>query len=608
MNRLFGTLCLSLVAVLVLISSVNADLYIHNMRGSNNRFNEPNANRQNANRLFDSQNNGKGGYPIGEQNPTDDNFAIQPIYYFAGSYLRLEWTQQHACGFNNKTFCQLVLQYTCTDGSSKTYNGQPWTPTDGEETGDDANPPTTGYIEPMPMYEKCTKRQRNMGLYNADRDLDGDAAIYTRQNNNGDQYGTECPEERDYYPYWHPTPFKDIAVFTNSPDTCPFYQSESQNVKPKGECECPAWNTDGCPNDTPCWTHNNPSSCQATDGCVWAEKTHSTMFGGEQGSKEDQLSAPPCSTGGDDYWSRDNHLGNAKNGQTPYYIWKIPDPETACGNPDGCDRCFFRMRYNITTSDYHRLEDWQLPSDLEDTSNLDHYFWVDSRLNGSRSIKMDNSSNYFENDPVVDMGVGRGLALALNTAQTGRTFQDRSHSFMIKKRPEGTENKEIYNINVRGKRGNIVQAYPAVEYDFVPKYLEINEGDLVHFQWVGSNRYPNNYAGQGNQANDRNNVMEFKSLNHNYPKPIKEWSLITDEANIKSIATSGEGDNADTQLNNASPSYDAYEAFGGKFVSPKAGTYYYGSTRNSDFTNRSQKATLFVRGSGNNGDGSEEDK
>lgn len=34
-------------------------------RGSNNRVNEQNTNRNNNNRLFDSQNNNKGGYSVG---------------------------------------------------------------------------------------------------------------------------------------------------------------------------------------------------------------------------------------------------------------------------------------------------------------------------------------------------------------------------------------------------------------------------------------------------------------------------------------------------------------------------------------------------------------
>merc|ERR1719346_569427 len=116
-----------------------------------------------------------------------------------------------------------------------------------------------------------------------------------------------------------------------------------------------------------------------------------------------------------------------------------------------------------------------------------------------------------QQNPTVDVGVAmQGLKLALNTAQTGRTFQDRSHVLRIMKRPQkggGTvaalnQGVTVKNVVVQGKRGNIVQTFPAVEYDYYPKTLELKVGECAAFQWAGSNTHNNgNPAGDG-QAGD----------------------------------------------------------------------------------------------------------
>ena len=72
-------------------------------------------------RLFDSQNNNRGGYNVGGDGKTEGGGSLT---YIGGSTLNVQWTNQHECGGKN-TGCDIIIQYMCDDklrdGTSTRY-------------------------------------------------------------------------------------------------------------------------------------------------------------------------------------------------------------------------------------------------------------------------------------------------------------------------------------------------------------------------------------------------------------------------------------------------------------------------------------------------------
>ena len=545
-----------LLLVLLLLSSLVslslADIYMHNPRGSNNRLNEPTAPRTNANRVFNSQNNNRGGYNVGDRtatsaantapanpytpvSPTSSAASLQAMFdptngdhpvsqhslvYLEGSVLQVEWTNQHGCGGQEgqdpyKLNCDLILQYMCETGGDDVTDS-PGGIVRGAEMLRDGGTTTTPaqpkqYVSPSSLvsqddgfvrhesanyYYECGLRQRNQGLFVADQTLATVYATSTRQQAAGTQYGLECPEERDYYPYWGPSPWKDIAVLTDHVsdkcDSSGLYTGASQNNHQVYRC-VPSVTDQTSQYWAGAWGAITSTACTANKG-QWIAYSHN-------------LPAPQCLQAP---WSRVNHLGNGRSGQSLGYNWTLPLLEdltahgvNLVGGVDSTARCVLRLRYNISTDDFS-------PYTTDHTSN--------------------GANSPVKNNQQYDIGAPLGipLQLQLNTAQLARTFQDRSHVFYIATRPAAFANRTIYNLNVRGKRCNIVECYPAVEYDFVPSTLSINAStDLVHVQWTGSNTHNNGGGanddgqdgdtGQGAEGTDRNNLAQLANYGANYP-------------------------------------------------------------------------------------------
>ena len=79
--------------------------------------------------------------------------------------------------------------------------------------------------------KKTSQKEESYTITKVDRRIRDYDARFTRQENNGQRYGYECNEERDFYPYWHPIIWKDSVLFTGDTSRCDYFQQQSENVK-----------------------------------------------------------------------------------------------------------------------------------------------------------------------------------------------------------------------------------------------------------------------------------------------------------------------------------------------------------------------------------------
>ena len=325
-----------------------------------------------------------------------------------------------------------------------------------------------------------------------------------------------------------------MQVLTSNISRCAYYIEQSQNTMAKGNCSLA-----------------EPGSKEQCDtaGGAWTEAPSWDTLDAAAG--DDGEAAPECM---EMFWSRDNHLGNGVGGQPNILNWTLPKAVTnlrmvAAGNgADEYVRCVLRLRYNITTGD--------TGLDLVDSIA---YWDLDSRYNGDDSpVEQDeavevpgaqNAKDGGEAGAVDAAGVTRTLQLALNTNQYGRVFEDRSMVFHIvdmdkrvrRRRLQQAadprvnaedglskddvmpdECSEIHNLQIRGKRGNIVQSYPSVEHDFEPSPLVAETGDCIRYVMHLTDNDPPNNAGEGLPGSGRANVVLTETGDKNIP--VTDWA------------------------------------------------------------------------------------
>nr|XP_058959382.1 protein DD3-3-like [Pocillopora verrucosa] len=592
-----------------------ADVYLHFPPGSNNRLNGNKENVDKDDRLFDSQNNGKGGYNVGDSGtgttgnkiPKDRQLPLE--FFMSGSKenakteVEIMWTNQHGTGTESADIVesQIILQYMCQEVTESKYkypnirNGEERDKQNFNAGSQENNEVKMerGLHEPLEYYRTYRRRERNKDLFTANQDLEGNSAIYTRQNPDGKRRGFEVPEERDYYPYWGPTPWKDIAILVSDSTTksamrdhvnrdygkkwlCIIDDGVAKTLCPKvpqknkrnAKCVARFITQDSCQGAGGSWTQVQTNFIEkfgSKDKGVAYEPHLITQGTGEgkQGlvlaDSPEVLDAPSTVV---------NHNGMNMDGKFSSYKWKIP--HFPSNTPQ---RCVLRIRYNITTKD--------VPRTFTVSNN-------DGEENNPKTLAVDGKTK---------------LQLALNTTQLGRTFQDRSHVIHLKPRSsllQKFQNSKIFYIGGMGKRGNIVQTYPAMEYRFTPESITVSRNDVLCFAWSGSNDNPDN-EGQGKKRSDRTNVCWVKegcqslkpkacaSLPLEVVEQADKFSADKLNLHLNTGCYSGNPNKLNVQLDNAPASCNPP-----CFRITKSGTYCYMSTRNNNFSNRRHMGQITV--------------
>jgi hypothetical protein len=294
------------------------------------------------------------------------------------------------CGENSEVNCEIVIQYMCEDTADPQVNNfwpfsegknnrdgrfkqsfrsgdniaapRDGIPRDSDDAATDTIPDNRanaipnsvenrrfGMHENYDYYQRCQRTERNKGLYTADQNVRREDQRGTRQNPNGNRQGLECPEERDYYPWWHPSPWIDIAVLSNeaadtpcnTPATCltqrcRYYLLNSFNKGKKGYCDVNhASGLTSTKINSQAWQnrkwYNNKAACLANN------------FNWYEVSMSDNVTGLPYPTCAHTQYARVNHLGNSWDTTVTFnvskqqpqalnknrFIWKIPTIPTA---------------------------------------------------------------------------------------------------------------------------------------------------------------------------------------------------------------------------------------------------------------------------------------